>query len=70
MAEVDKALLSVAQVVHSGGKVVLSPNECYVESASGKARSYIEQRGGLYILKMWVPRDQEAPFTGQAGERP
>ena len=70
VAEVDKALLSVAQVVHNGGKVVFSPSECYVESASGKARSYIEQRGGLYILKMWVPRDQEAPFTGQAGQRP
>ena len=41
VAEVDKALLSVAQIVHNGGKVVFSPEECYVESASGKVRSCI-----------------------------
>ena len=35
-----------------------------LESADGKKRTEIEQRGGLFTLKLWVPRDQ-APFHGQ-----
>ena len=65
VTEVDKPLLSVAQVVHNGGKVVFSKDESYIEMGAGR-RDQLEFRNGLYVLKLWVPRDQEMDFHGQA----
>ena len=69
MAEVDKPLLSVAQIVHMGGKVVFSPEASYIEckAKSGSVRrDNLVFKDGLYVLKLWVPRKQDAPFQGQA----
>ena len=30
----------------------------------------MEQQGGLFTLKMWVPREQGPHFQGQASSRP
>ena len=65
MADVDKPLLSVAQVFHNGGKVVFSPNGSYIEHASGR-QGQLEFRNGLYVLKLWIPRDLWMDFHGQA----
>ena len=65
VADVDKPLLSVAQVVHNGGKVVFSQAGSYIEQASGR-QGQLEFRKGLYVLKLWVPRDQGMDFYGQA----
>ena len=37
----------------------------YIEHATGR-QDQLEYRGGLYFLKMWVPRDQGMDFHGQA----
>ena len=65
MADVGKPLLSVAQVVHNGGKVVFSQAGSYIELGEGR-RDQLEFRNGLYVLKLWVPRDQKMDFHGQA----
>ena len=65
VADVDKPLLSVAQVVHNGGKVVFSQVGSYIEHASGR-QDQLEFRNGLYVLRLWVPRDQGMDFHGQA----
>ena len=65
VADVDKPLLSVAQVVNSGGKVVFSRAGSYIELGDGR-RDQLEFRNGLYVLKLWVPRDQKMDFHGQA----
>ena len=65
VADVDKPLLSVAQVVHNGGKVVFSQAGSYIEYASGR-QDQLEFRNGLYVLKLWVPRGQGMDFHGQA----
>ena len=65
VADVDKPLLSVAQIVHNGGKVVFSKDESYIEMGAGR-RDQLEFRNGLYVLKLWVPRDQKMDFHGQA----
>ena len=65
MADVDKPLLSVAQVVHNGGKVVFSQAGSYNEHASGR-QDQLEFRKGLFHLKLWVRRDQGMAFHGQA----
>ena len=69
MAEVDKPLLSVAQIVHMGGKVVFSPEDSYIECKSksgGVRRDNLVFKEGLYVLKLWVPRKQDASFQGHA----
>ena len=65
VADVDKPLLSVAQVVHNGGKVVFSQAGSYIEHASGR-QDQLEFRNGIYVLKLWIPRDQGMDFHGQA----
>ena len=65
MTDVDKPLLSVAQVVHNGGKVVFSKDESYIDLGDGR-RDQLEFRDGLFRLKLWVPRDQKMDFHGQA----
>ena len=69
VTDADKPLLSVAHIVHNGGKVVFSPEANYIEHKSkggGIRRDNLIFRDGLYVIKLWVPRDQGAPFTGQA----
>ena len=65
VADVDSPLLSVAQIVHNGGKVVFLQTDCHIEYKKG-SRDRLEQRDGLHVLKLWIPRDQGKPFTGQA----
>ena len=65
VTDVDRPLLSVAQVVQNGGKVVFSKDESYIEMGAGR-RDQLEFRNGLYVLKLWVPRDQKMDFHGQA----
>ena len=50
--------------VHKGGKVIFSPNDCYIKYPGGR-RDRLEQRDGLYIMRMWVPKNQGQPFPGQ-----
>ena len=65
VADVDKALLSVAQVVHNGARVVFSQQESYVEYPGGR-KDHLMERDGLYVMKLWVPKNQAMPFPGQA----
>ena len=62
---VDKPLLSVAQIMHNGGKVVFSQAGSYIEMGGGR-RDQLEVRNGLYVLKLWVPRGQKMDFHGKA----
>ena len=73
VADVDMPFLSVAQMLHNGSKVVLATDGCYVQYKSGM-RDNLEQRSGLFVLNLWVPREQSkpasshpsAPFHGHA----
>ena len=76
VTDVDTPLLSVAQIVRAGSTVVFHRDGSYVQDEAGD-RIPIEQKGGLFTLKVWVPRDQEshgqaypAGFQGQANGRP
>ena len=62
VTEVDDALLSVSKVVKAGNRVVFDQSGSYIEhTVSGDITPLVEI-GGLYKLKMWVPRDQSHPF--------
>ena len=65
VTDVDKPLLSVSQLIAAGGEVVFKKGGSYIQEAGGKQRIGLEQRGGLFVLKKWVPREQPH-FHGQA----
>ena len=69
VADVDTALLSVAQVVDRGGRVVFDQKGSYIETKDEHGtvrRDHLEHRRGTYVMRLWVPRDQSTPFQGQA----
>ena len=63
VTDVHKPLLSVSQIVSKGGKVVFSKDKSYIESRDGKEKTFMEKKGNLYSLKMWLPRDQKTLST-------
>ena len=69
VADVDKALLSVAQIVDRGGRVVFSPGGSYTETVNSRGqtrRDHLEFRDGLYVMRLWIPKNQGPAFQGQA----
>ena len=69
VADVDKALLSVAQIVDRGGRVVFSPAGSYIETVNlrGQTRKgHLEFMGGLYVMRLWIPKNQGSGFQWQA----
>ena len=66
VTDVDRPLLSVAQVVQHGGRVVFDKNGSYIDGPKCQQRIHLEQKGGLYLMKMWIPRNQTTPFPGPA----
>ena len=69
VADVDKALLSVAQIVDRGGRVVFSPGGSVIETVNSRGqtrRDHLEFRDGLYVMRLWIPKNQGPAFQGQA----
>ena len=56
VTDVDRPVMSVAQIVQNGGRVVLDRKGSYVEGGGRKIALAYE--GGLYKLTLWVPREQ------------
>ena len=54
IAEVNKGLLSVAKVVKNGNRVVFDDQGSYIEDKETHERMWLEERQGMYMLKMWV----------------
>ena len=76
VTDVDRPLLSVAQTVQYGSKVVFSSQGSYVENPKTRERLALERKGGLFTLRMWIPREENQQragspsFRGQASGRP
>ena len=69
VTDVDKALLSVAQIIDRGGRVVFSAGGSYIGTVNsrGQARKgHLESRGGLYVMRLWIPKNQGPAFRGHA----
>ena len=65
VTDVDKALLSVSQIVQKGGAtVVFAPEGGYIQNPGSPAIP-LELRNSTYCLKMWVPKDQNKLFHGR-----
>jgi hypothetical protein len=53
---VNKALLSVSRMVQAGNRVVFEQSGSYVEDLHSGERMHMEEKGGMYMLKVWVER--------------
>ena len=64
VCDVNKALLSVRRLTQAGNKVVFDPNGSYIENLETGEKMNLQEKGGMYVLKLWVHRS----FQGQAEE--
>ena len=62
MADVNKALLSVPRTVKAGNRVVFDSEGSYIEHKTTGEWEPLEEKGGIYTLKVRVPREQWTPF--------
>ena len=55
---VTKGLLSVRRVTGAGSTVVFKKGSGYIEDDQSKERTWMEEREGMYVVKLWVPKNQ------------
>ena len=78
VTDVETALLSVGQVVNGGNTVVFSPKGSYIDPAAktGPAgtipakRIPLRPEGNIYMMRMWVPKNQSKGFQVPAKAQP
>ena len=56
VCDVNQGLLSVIKMIKSGNRVVFDESGSYVESKTSGDRTWIRERGGMFIMKLWVKR--------------
>ena len=54
VCEVNKALLSVHRVVQAGNRAVFAASGSYVQDEQTGETMELEEKGGMYMLKLWV----------------
>jgi len=54
VCDVNKALLSVHRVVQAGNRVVFASSGSYVEDETAGETMELIEKGGMYMLKLWV----------------
>ena len=62
VTEVNKALLSVSKLASKGCRVVFDEGESYIENKATGDWIPLEERNGMYFLKMWISKEQTSPF--------
>ena len=62
VSDVNKAFLSVSELVSKGCRVVFDEDSSFIENKYSGYWVPLEQRNGMYVLRMWVPKAQQYPF--------
>ena len=75
ITECVNPLLSVSQMVHGGHTVVFSTKGSYIDLKAcggyGAGRKIpLRKDGNIYMLKMWVPKEQPESFRGPVETKP
>ena len=63
VVDVNKALLSVKKIVAAGNRVVFDDEASFIEDKTTGDRMFLEDRGGMFMLKVWV-KTSSKPSTG------
>ena len=58
VADVNKGLLSVRQIMAAGNRVFFDSDSCIEDKQTGE-RMWLTEAQGMYMLKMWV---KNGPF--------
>ena len=48
---------AVSKIAQTGHKVVFDSQSSYIEDQETKERLWLQEQGGMYVLKVWVKRD-------------
>ena len=56
VCDVNQGLLSVSRVARGGSRVVFDSDGSYIEDKTTNERIHLEERNGMYMLKMWTRR--------------
>ena len=66
VCDINKSLLSVRRCVQAGDMVVFSKNGSYVQDELTGEKMELQERNGMYLLKLWVKQpggEMTNPFT-------
>ena len=56
VCDVNQGLLSVSRVARGGSRVVFDSDGSYIEDKTTNERIHLEERNGMYMLKLWTRR--------------
>ena len=60
VCEVNKSLMSVSKIARAGHRVVFDDDGSSIEDKSSGERIWMNERNGMYTLKMWVSNKDPA----------
>ena len=62
VCEVNKGLLSVRRMVQAGNTVVFTKKGSYIEDDHTRERMHMEEKNGMYMLKLWTRSENASGF--------
>ena len=57
VCDVNKGLLSVSRVVQHEHRAVFDSDGSYLEDKATGEKLWLQEKGGMYVLKLWVKKD-------------
>ena len=61
ICDVNQGLSSKSKLAAAGNRVMLDDDASYVENKTSGQRTWLKNRNGMYIMSLWVRR-QQSPF--------
>jgi len=61
VCDVNQGLISASKLAAAGNRVMLDDDASYVENKTSGQRTWLKNRNGMYIMSLWVRR-QQSPF--------
>ena len=65
--DVNEGMLSVRRMVSAGNRVVFDKQGSYIEDPVTKEVMRLEERQGMYILRLWIKNPKKGLLGGRAG---
>ena len=62
VCDVNKGLLSVRRMVQAGNTVVFTKKGSYIEDDHTRERMHMEEKNGMYMLKLWTRSENASGF--------
>ena len=63
-AEIERPLISTSQLAASGHRVVFNEKGGEIIYEKSSRHTALHKRGGIYVLRMWIPESPEQGFAG------